>query len=177
MAQLVSVDNGAAVNTRSPAPVVFRLAIADPDTHMADLTIDVPTDGRPWIELMMARWSPGFYRVEEYATQVQALTATTPDDARLRVEQPSPQRWRIHTGTASMIRVQYQLVCTGTTVTTNWVGAEYAVINGPATFLKLDDHVRRPYEVTVVIPPHWSSVWTGLPPYLHDQPNQYRYVA
>ena len=42
----------------------------------------------------MAIWSPGFYRVEDYATRVRDLAARTPDGTALPVEQPQKNRWR-----------------------------------------------------------------------------------
>jgi predicted metalloprotease with PDZ domain len=175
--QSASASNRQQANARIAAPVVYTITIADPDTHFADLTIDLPTDRQAWVDLVMARWSPGFYRIEEYAAQVQALTAQTTEGVSLIVEQPAPHRWRIHTNTAPQIRVSYRLVCTGTTVTTNWIGAEFAILNGPATFLRLAGEVRRPYEVTIVLPMVWSEVWTGLVQISHAQPNQYSYFA
>jgi predicted metalloprotease with PDZ domain len=162
---------------QSTSPVVYTLTIVEPDMHFVDLAVDLPTDQHAWVDLVMARWSPGFYRAEEYAAQVQALTARTLEGASLVVERPAPHRWRIHTDLAQQIRVTYRLECAGTTVTTNWVGADFAILNGPATFLQLADEVRRPYEVTIVFPMIWSEVWTGLVEISRAHPNQHRYYA
>jgi predicted metalloprotease with PDZ domain len=156
---------------------MYTITITKPDLHFADITVDLPTERHAWVDLVMARWSPGFYRVEEYAAQVQNLTAHTLDGDSLLVEQTAPHRWHIHTGAAPSIRVTYRLVCTGATVTTNWVGADFAILNGPATFLKLAGELRCPYEVTIVFPTTWSEVWTGLARISHDRPNQHRYYA
>ena len=55
----------------------------------------VPTEGRPAVELMMAVWSPGFYRVEDYARKVEGVSARTPDGMALEVESTRKNRWRI----------------------------------------------------------------------------------
>lgn len=145
-------------------PLVYTITIADPFVQLADIHVEIPTDGRVRFELMMPIWSPGFYRVEDYAEQVQALTAMTPDGALLLVERTAAQRWRIHNPAGDpQIRLTYRLCCTSATVTTNWVGAEFAIFNGPATFITLADGLERPHEVVVALPPHWSQVFTGLP--------------
>ena len=57
-----------------------------------------PTSGRPAIEIMMAVWSPGFYRVEDYAKRVEDLSAKAPDGTVLKVEHPEKNRWKVETG-------------------------------------------------------------------------------
>ena len=49
----------------------------------------------------------------------------------------SANRWRIATDGNNDVVLSYELVCRGRSVTTNEVTADYAVFNGPATFVKL----------------------------------------
>jgi predicted metalloprotease with PDZ domain len=58
--------------------------------------------------------------------------------------------------------VTYRLSATGRSVTTNWVGGDYAVLNGPATFITVDESIRRPHEVLLELPEGWSRSMTGL---------------
>lgn len=43
---------------------------------MVEVLATVPTSGRRSIDLMMPVWSPGYYRVEDYAANVRELKAT-----------------------------------------------------------------------------------------------------
>ena len=52
---------------------------------------------------MMPIWSPGFYRVEDYASRVQSLSARTSDGKTLAVEQPQKNRWRVFLISGSLI--------------------------------------------------------------------------
>ena len=52
---------------QTPEPIVHTVKISKPDSHAAEVEAVFPTAGRPPIEIMMAVWSPGFYRVEDYA--------------------------------------------------------------------------------------------------------------
>src|SRR6185295_5597185 len=101
-----------------------------PETHYAEIEATIPTERRASIELMMPVWSPGFYRVEDYASRVQNLAARLPDGKALPVEQPQKNRWRIQTSGALSLLVSYRLLCNGRSVTTNWVGDELLVLNG-----------------------------------------------
>jgi predicted metalloprotease with PDZ domain len=152
---------------RAPAqaaaePIVYTISAPAPQTHVARIEAVYPTGGRDAVELMMATWSPGFYRVENHAARVQELRARDPDGAERAVERPRDNRWRIATAGASRIVVTYELLCQGRSVTTNWVDADYAVFNGPATYLGLAGALARPHEVRLDLPPAWPQSATSL---------------
>jgi predicted metalloprotease with PDZ domain len=140
-----------------PAPIAFNVSFSAPAEHFADVMMTVPADGQPSIDLMMAVWSPGFYRVENYANRVVSFTAQTPDGKKLSVEQPQKNRWRVRTDGAAAIVFSYRLKCAETSVTTDWVGEDYAVLNGPATFITLADKVRRPHDLRINLPRRWQK--------------------
>src|SRR5262245_27025569 len=66
-------------------PITYTVRFPAPDQHVAEVEASYPTDGRASLELMMPIWTPGFYRVENYAGQVQGLSARTPDRRPLQV--------------------------------------------------------------------------------------------
>src|SRR5579885_2184091 len=103
-------------------PVIYTIKVPAPARHLAEVEAIVPTGGRPAIEMMMPVWSPGFYRAEDYAGRVQALSARRPDGAALAVEPVRKNRWRIETDGGPTVVVSYRLSCEGRSVTTNWVG-------------------------------------------------------
>src|SRR5262245_19202202 len=103
-------------------PITYSVKVADPVEHYAEVEATLPTGGRDSVELMMAVWTPGFYRVESYASRVEGLTAKTPDGKPLKVEQPKKNRWQIESGGAKAVVVTYRVLCTGKSVTGSWVG-------------------------------------------------------
>ena len=143
-------------------PIVYTIKFSAPDTHIAEVEVKVPTDKRATIDMMMALWSPGFYRVENYANRVQDFVARSPDGALLDVVQPEKNRWRIQTGGRPQVLVSYRLQCSGRSVTTNWVGNDLAVLNGPATFITLVENARRQHDVRLELPPVWQRSMTSL---------------
>jgi len=156
------------------APILYTVRVASTEAQLASIEAVVPTEGRAVIEVMMPVWSPGFYRVEDYATRVRDFSARTGDGRVLPVEQPRPNRWRLRTGGAMSVTITYQLACQEQSVTTNWIDADYGVFNGPATFITLVEEGARPHEVRLVMPASWSASATGLPPAPDGQPHHYR---
>lgn len=158
-------------NARKLEPIVFTVKFSAPETHFAEVTATVPTEKRASIELMMPIWSPGFYRVEDYAGKVQELAARTPEGKLLTVEHPQKNRWRIQTNSAPSVIVSYRLFCNSRSVTTNWVGEDLAVLNGAATFVTLVEKTARPHDIRLELPPNWKQAMTALE---SRQPNQFR---
>jgi predicted metalloprotease with PDZ domain len=155
-------------------PITFTVRFPAPDKHIAEVEASYPTDGRESIELMLPIWTPGFYRVENYAGQVQDLSARTPDRQALTVEQPKKNRWTVQTGGAKRVVVSYTLKCESRSVTTNWVGEDMAVLNGAATFLTLVETGTRPHDIRLELAANWKRSMTGLDAAPDGRANHYR---
>jgi predicted metalloprotease with PDZ domain len=155
-------------------PITYTVRFPAPDKHVAEVEAVYPTGGRASIELMMPVWTPGFYRVENYADKVQDLSAKTPDREALKVEQPKKNRWTVQTGGAKRVVVSYKLKCESRSVTTNWVGDDLAVLNGGATFLTLVETDKRPHDIRLELPANWKQSATGLDAAPGGKANHYR---
>lgn len=154
-------------------PIVYTIRFPAPETHIAEIESVVPTKGRPSVELMMAIWSPGFYRVENYAGRVQNFSARTTEGKSLTVEQPQKNRWRIQTDGTAEIIITYQLLCNSRSVTTNWVSEDLAVLNGAATFMTTVGELNRPHEILMQMPAKWRAM-TALESLPANPTNRFR---
>jgi predicted metalloprotease with PDZ domain len=113
---------------------------------------------------MLPVWSPGYYVVQDYAANVQDLAARAPDGRVLDVNRRSRNRWRITTGGAAAVAIEYRLTCRSRFVTGCWVDPNSAVINGPSTYITLAEEARRPHEVRLEMAPGWRQSVTSLDP-------------
>lgn len=170
---LITAGYGA-LSDVTPEPILYTIKFPQPETHIAEVEVAVPTQKQAAIDMMMAVWSPGFYRVEDYASRVQDFAARSADGTPLGVEQPGKNRWRIQTGGRPQVLVSYRLLCSGRSVTTNWVGSDLAVLNGPATFVTLAGMGRRRHNVRLMLPPQWQRSMTSLDADPDGLPNHYR---
>jgi predicted metalloprotease with PDZ domain len=163
--------------TASPAaePIVYTVKVAEPATHYAEIRATYPVEGRDVIDLMMPLWSPGFYRVEDYASRVESLSArSVGDDRALVVERPFPNRWRIRTPRATTVEVTYRLLCEGRSVTTNTVSENLLVLNPAAALITVASDLKRPHEVRLELPGAWKSAMSGLAPAKAGALNHFR---
>jgi predicted metalloprotease with PDZ domain len=172
---VVTIADG---QTRDPIRYVVRFPA--PQTNYLEVEAIVPTDGRPSIEMFMAVWTPGSYLIREYARNVEGVAATAGGRAAL-VEKTAKNRWRITTGGAPEVTLTYRVFSHEMSVRTNWVEADFALINGAPTFMTLapqsglgDPPYNRPHDVRLVLPPAWKTSITGMPDAADGSPNHYR---
>ncbi len=166
----------AAATTDVAAPLRYTVKFPEPQTHYAEIVVDVPTDGRPAVTLMMPVWTPGSYLVREYARHVENFSARGADGKALEVSKTRKNRWTIQTGGAERVQVSYRVYAREMGVQSSWIDAGFALLNGAATFLTLaEDAGPRPHEVALILPPGWLKSFTGLP----DAPGggAHRFVA
>jgi predicted metalloprotease with PDZ domain len=146
---------------RAAEAIRYVVSFPAPETHYMEVTATVPTGGRRDVELMMAVWTPGSYLVREYQRNVERVTASASGRA-LMVEKSAKNRWRVNAGGASSITVSYRVFAHEMSVRTNWVDADFALINGAPTFMTLTDGVSRPHEVVLNLASAWKTSNTGL---------------
>ena len=101
--------------------------------------------------------------MREYERHVEAVSARDPQGLTLELERTDKNRWRIATRGAAAVTVHYRVYGREMSVRTNWIEADFAMLNGAPTFLTLADETEpRPHEVTIVPAKGWQRSITGL---------------
>ena len=163
LAAVLVMTAATALAQTTPEPIRYTLSFPAPHTHYVEVTAVVPTGGQPAVELMMAVWTPGSYMVREYSRNVEAVSAAGADGRTVSVEKSDKNRWRVSTGGARTVTLKYRLYAREMSVRTNWVEADFAMINGAPTFMTLTDGSRRPHEVAIEPARGWRVSMTALP--------------
>ena len=144
------------------APIRYGVTFPAPHTHYVEVRAEVPTAGRPEIELMMPVWTPGSYLVREFSRHVEDVRAADPSGRQLAVSKSDKNRWRVATGGAPAVVVNYRVYAREMSVRTNWVESGFALLNGAPTFMTLADLAPRPHEVSIAPATGWQRSMTGL---------------
>ncbi len=148
------------------APISYTLRFSAAATHRVDVEAVVPTGGADEVELMMAVWTPGSYLVREYARQVETIRAENGGGEPLALAKVRKNRWRVTTGGAAEVVLHYRLYCRELSVRTNFVDADFAILNGAPTFItRVDDGApaRAPHRVRIELPEGWRRAIAPLP--------------
>src|SRR5437867_3476581 len=162
------------VSAQRLEPIVYTVRVPAPATHYVEVDAVIPTARRASIEIMMPVWSPGFYRVEDYAARVDNVSARAADGRPLTAEKTQKNRWTVETGGQPSVTPSYRVFGNQRSVTTNYVGEDYGVLNGAPTFITLVEKARRPHEVRIELPPAWTRAMTGLDDAPDGKPNHFR---
>ena len=163
VALLFMMHAAAARAQSAPEPIRYTLSFPAPQTHYVEITAAVPTGRRADVDLMMAVWTPGSYLVREYARNAEAVTASGPDGRALDIDKSKKNHWRVATGGAATITLKYRVYCREMSVRTNWVEADFALLNGAPTFITLADMAPRPHEIIINPAAGWKRSVTALP--------------
>ena len=89
----------------------------------------------PVTELMMPNWTPGSYRIREYAANVDRISAVSTDGTELQVKKVSKDHWQVQTGQTDTLIVNYEVFTPDINVASSWVSKEFTLINGASVFL------------------------------------------
>ena len=168
---LGSAEIFAAVEDEKPA-LRYKVDLEDTRNHYLTIKVEVPVDSDT-TELMMAVWTPGSYLVREYARNIDSMTVTS-GGRDLEFEKVRKNRWLVQTKGIESFEVSYRLYCNEMSVRTNWVGKQYAMINGAPTFITVPDRLDKPHEVQLLLPKNWTRSATSLKS-VGDDPH--RFVA
>jgi predicted metalloprotease with PDZ domain len=152
----------AAAGAQTRDPIRYTLRFPAPQTNYVEVEAVVSTDGRASLEMFMAVWTPGSYLIREYERNVEGVTASA-GGRPFAVEKTVKNRWRITTGGAREVTVTYRVFSHEMTVRSNWVDADFAMINGAPTFMTVVDGMSRPHDVRLELPPGWKTSITGMP--------------
>lgn len=139
----------------------YAVDLADARNHFLTITAQFEAD-QPETELMMAVWTPGSYLVREYAQHIDSMTVTDAQGKPRAFHKVRKNRWRVDSAGTDSITVRYRLYCNDMSVRTNWVGLQYAMINGAPTFITVPDRLQQPHRVRLVMPKNWKRSATSL---------------
>ncbi|MCH7601321.1 MAG: M61 family metallopeptidase [Planctomycetes bacterium] len=153
-------STAATSRTRSE-PIVYTVSLPAPQTQMVDLSIRVPNVTGPTIDFALPVWRPGRYVVLDPAGTVREVRATSDSGRSLEIEKIDKSTWRVTTGGASVVRVDYRVYANSLGDRTRHVDDTHAFLSGSSVFLYVPDRKQDPILIKIDAPPDWK-VASGL---------------
>ena len=172
---LLAVSRIAAQETRAGAQpeISFTVSMSKPHTHLLEVEMRLRASQLPaQVNLVMPVWAPGSYLIREFERHVQDFTAADARGDALRWQKTNKNTWRVETGGAREVRVNYQVYANELSVRTNDLNDRHAHWNNVALLMYPDGQLDKPSTLRVVPFGDWK-VATGVPP-MPDQSNTFR---
>jgi len=115
-------------------------------------------------DFKMPVWTPGYYRVMDYAKYVTNFRAHDGAGNTLPWEPVAKNTWRVATGRAPVVTVEYDVAGTTVFPAANSFSESRAHITPPGLFLHVAGMLQHPATITFKLPADWTRVSTGLDP-------------
>jgi predicted metalloprotease with PDZ domain len=143
--------------------VDYTVTVDDPPGsvfHIQGVVSDLHADS---VDLVIPRWSPGYYQLREYYKGVQAFVAESGDSA-IAFEHPDDITWRLYTSDMDNVELTYDVKADqrGLGFMDTALNPKYGFISGAAAFMFVQGHPDAPYTVRFALPSGWQTA-SGLP--------------
>lgn len=148
-------------HARPPGPVRYQVELPSPHRQYVHVSMEVRAPGRSQTSVAMPAWTPGSYKVRDYARHVYDLEARDDRDRPLVVTRLDKQTWRVAHG-GRPFTVRYRVFADGDGVRRSHLSDQHASLLGASVFLYVVGELDRPARVEIALPSGWST-HTALP--------------
>ncbi|MCR9296788.1 MAG: hypothetical protein NXI32_29115, partial [bacterium] len=137
--------------------LLYRVTFDDAQAHYIDVELELQPAEAQTVTLFLPVWTPGSYLVREYAQHIDSVRANSKDGQPLEIRKQSKNEWQVETDSTDPIQVHYRVYCNEMSVRTNFVDAEFAILNGAATFLTCRERMEAQHQVTLEFGNRWQQ--------------------
>jgi predicted metalloprotease with PDZ domain len=123
-------------------------------------------------DLKMPEWTPGYYRIMDYAKFVKDFHAEDGSGRPLPFDKTAKNTWHVRTGQVPSFVVSYDVYAFTRFVADSYLSDDGGFITPAGIFMHVAGHLKDPVTVTVRPGPGWKQVSTGLDP-VPDHPQTF----
>ncbi|HXN21985.1 MAG TPA: PDZ domain-containing protein [Candidatus Dormibacteraeota bacterium] len=158
---LTCAPAAAIAQASATATVQYELRFGKPNTHLLEVVIKVTGITTATADFSLPAWSPGAYRIVDYAKNVQEFSAASTKGPSLPWHKIDKQTWRIELGDAHEAVIHYKVFGDTLSDTTIQYDEHHAHISGPALWMYFVGAKQLAVQVKINAPSGWR-VATGM---------------
>jgi predicted metalloprotease with PDZ domain len=144
--------------------ISITVSMERPTTHYYHIVIRAEGLKGEAQDFKMPVWTPGYYRVMDYAKNVKDFKAEDGAGRPLAWEKTAKNTWRVSAGRAAEVVVSYDVYAFTRFCADSYLGDDGGFITPAGVFMHVAGHLRDPVTLTVLPDPAWKQVSTGLDP-------------
>jgi predicted metalloprotease with PDZ domain len=153
----------AQAQARSAAPVMsITVSMERPTTHYYHVVFRADGLKGEAQDFKMPAWTPGYYRIMDYARNVMDFKAEDGTGRPLAWEKTAKNTWRVRSGKAAAVVVSYDVYAFTRFCADSYLGDDGGFITPAGLFMHVAGRLKDPVAVTILPHPDWKSVSTGL---------------
>jgi len=149
--------------TAMQGEVYYKVSCVKPETHyvMVEMKVDNPKGN--FVDFIMPVWTPGSYKVREFARNVEQFSASG-DNQSLISKKVNKNTWRVSFKKGvSHVTVSYQVYAFEYGVRTSYVDQFQAFLHGVSVFMYADGYQSQKCKVAFEKPNTWQKITVALP--------------
>ncbi|MDH4271837.1 MAG: M61 family peptidase, partial [Candidatus Aminicenantes bacterium] len=154
------------------ASMSITISMDRPTTHYYHVVFRVDGLTGETQDFKLPVWTPGYYRIMDYAKNVMDFRAEDAAGRSLEWEKTAKNTWRVRRGKAPSIVVSYDVYAFVRFVADSYLADDGGFITPAGVFMHVAGRLRNPVTVTVLPHPDWKTVSTGLDP-VPGRPNTF----
>lgn len=133
-----------------------------PGQHFYQMELVFPASDQEERLIQMATWTPGSYKIRDFAKSVEAFGAFDTEDKPLAWVKHDKSTWKIQAPAGSPFVVRYDVFAYEFTVRTSYLDTWQGFINPASVFLYEAEKEQTPYDIQVKPPEGWAAA-SALP--------------
>ncbi|WP_028114091.1 M61 family metallopeptidase [Ferrimonas kyonanensis] len=153
------------------ASVNYRLAITQPQHHLAEVEVQFPQTDHDTLMIKMPNWRSGRYQLLPLADGVRRLQVTDAQGQPLEWQKVARGSWRVALTAPTRVTVRYQLYANELGDRSRHIDDSHGFLDASGVFMYSPEFRDQPLRVELSVPEAWRSV-SGM-----DSPAPHQFVA
>jgi len=144
--------------------LAFTVSMKQPSTHYLHVALRCQGIRAETLDFKMPAWTPGYYKIMDYARNVVDFRAEDGQGRTLAWEKTSKGTWQVRSKGADSVTVSYDVYAFAQTVADSFLDDTRAFLSPTGLFMYVAGRLRLPATVTIEPPANLSRISTGLDP-------------
>ncbi len=132
----------------------YQVSMPNPNSHYLHIQVKISDVNSQSIELQIPSWSPGRYRIMDFARNVSQFTATS-GAASLPFQKIDKSTWRVTTNGSTNVRVNYQVYADNLSGEYSQLNDQHAFLDGAGIYMYVVGAKQYPVSLSITPPDNW----------------------
>lgn len=142
--------------------LAFTLSMERPDAHYYHVTFRCAGLRGHTQEFKMPAWTPGYYKIMDYARYVRSFRAEDEQGRELAWDKTAKNAWRVQLAGAGSVTLSYDVYAFARSVADSCLDENRAFISPTGLFMHPAGQLQHAVTVTIVLHPSFARISTGL---------------
>ncbi len=157
-----------------PADICYVLSFERAERHLLDIRIETATRGEPYLEFVLPSWTPGSYKIRDFAAHFTLEGVLDERGRPLEVEWLAKNRFRVHCERAEKAFLKAVYFGNERSVRTTYVNRWQAFVMPSNCLPYIEGRQQEPHHLVVERDPaRWPRITTALSPVDYSFPPRF----